>query len=139
MDSFLDKAKGFLNDIAGEAGRQAETVQLQTKLGSLEDDLDQVYIEAGKRAEELLKARQIYDDELRVILERGRAINEEMMEIREQIQQLRQKPEPEATPEPPGEPAADTSQQQAERTCPACGEPVAEDAVFCAKCGKKLE
>ena len=68
MADWLKKANEMLGDIAGQAGRQAEILQLQAKLGSLDNDLERVYIEAGKRAEELVQQRQVLDEELRVIL-----------------------------------------------------------------------
>ena len=95
MDDFLKKAGDLLGDVAGQAGRQAEIIQLQAKLGSLDDQRDEAYIEAGKRARELLTMRQIHDDELRVILQRVTALDEEMMELRAQVQKLRQSPTPE--------------------------------------------
>ncbi|MFW6155757.1 MAG: zinc ribbon domain-containing protein [Armatimonadota bacterium] len=156
MSDWLKKANRFLGDIAGQAGRQAEIVKLQAKLGSLENDLEQVYVEAGKRAEELLKSRQIHDNELAVILERARKINEEMMQVRERVQELRSASEDEAAagarepqqgpdaPEQPqpsheGEEAAGSDQQQRQAHCPSCGEKVGQDAAFCSKCGEKLQ
>ncbi len=88
MDDFLSKAKSLLEDVAGQAGRQAEIVRLQTKLGSLDDSRDQQYIEAGKRARELLTMRQIHDEELRIILERIKEIEEEMMNLRAKVAKL---------------------------------------------------
>ncbi|MFW5867910.1 MAG: hypothetical protein ACOCX2_08850 [Armatimonadota bacterium] len=167
MSDWLKKANKVLGDIAGEAGRQAEGVQLQAKLGSLDKQLDEVYIEAGKRAEELLQARQVHDDELRVILERARGLKEKMMEVRQRAQDLRQKPEPEEEdaeqPEPPPEPAdappqprphepeaaeavqpqptpsATPEQAMGEKACPTCGGEVTTHMVFCPHCGAELE
>ncbi len=123
MDDWLKKAGDALGDLAGSAARQAEIVQLQAKLGSLDDDLDRVYLEAGKRAEELLKARQIYDDELRVILERARTIREQMMEIRQQVSELQRGGRP---------------QGAKARTCPNCDTPVPEGEDFCPHCGARV-
>lgn len=88
MDDFLRRVGKGLEDLAGGASRQAEILQLQARLGNLGDDLDRVFIEAGKRARELVQARRVHDDELRVILERARAIEDEMMELRRQIAEL---------------------------------------------------
>jgi len=136
MSDWLKRANELLGDLAGQAGRQAEIVQLQAKLGSLDNDLDRVYIEAGKHAEELLKARQIYDDELRVILDRARVINEEMMQLRQKVQDLRQTPDP-AQPEAPSapRPTATPEDSAGQRTCAQCGEKVATHVVFCPHCG----
>lgn len=88
MDDFLRRVGKGIEDLAGSASRQAEILQLQAKMGSLGDDLDRVFIEAGKRARELVQARQVLDDELRIILERARAIEEQMMDVRRQIAEL---------------------------------------------------
>ena len=88
MDDFLNRARNMLGDVAGQAGRQAEIMQLQAKLGALDDQRDMQYIEAGKRAHELLRMRMIHDDELRVILQRVKEIDEQMMELRAQVAKL---------------------------------------------------
>ena len=90
MDDLLRRAGKAIEGLASSAGRQAEMLKLQADMGSLDDDLDRVFIEAGKRARELLRARQLHDDELRVIVERADAIEDEMMAVRRQISELRQ-------------------------------------------------
>ena len=155
MTDWLKKANKVLGDLAGQAGRQAEIMQLQAKLGSLEGELDDVYVEAGKRAEELLKARQVFDDELRVILERARKIREQMMEVRQQVQDLRQDPESEESEETPAaeapsqpQPAPEQSRPEStttseervgEKACPSCGGEITTHMVFCPHCGEKRE
>lgn len=94
MTDWFRKATDALGDLAGAAGRQAEIIQLQAKLGSLDDDLDRAYVEAGKRAEELLLMRQIFDEEIKVIFERARVLKEQMMQVRAEIQALGQDKEP---------------------------------------------
>lgn len=88
MDDFLRRVGKGIEDLAGSASRQAEILRLQARMGSLDDDLDRVFIEAGKRARELVQARQVVDEELRAILERARAIEDQMMEVRRQIAEL---------------------------------------------------
>lgn len=131
MDDFLKKAGRALGDLADSAGRESEVLQLQAKLGSLDDRLEQVYVEAGKRADELLKARQIYDDELRVILERGKEIREEMMEVRACIQQLRSGEQPDAEEAGPQTGTDGT-------TCSECGATVPDGENFCPNCGVRV-
>jgi DNA repair exonuclease SbcCD ATPase subunit len=149
MSDWLKKANEVLGDLAGQAGRQAEIVQLQAKLGRLDNELDQVYVEAGKRAEQLIRERRIHDDELRVILERAREINEAMMEVRQQVQDLRQKPEqpestaeeappsPQPSPQPQPEATATSEEAAGEMACPSCGGEVTAHMVFCPHCGEK--
>lgn len=97
MDDFLSRARNLLGDVAGEAGRQAETMQLQAKLGALDEERDRQFAEAGKRARELFTMRQIHDDELKIILERVQKIDDEMMQLRQKLQDLRSPSAPEAT------------------------------------------
>lgn len=133
VDDFLKQAGEALSGLAGEAGRQAEVLKLQATLGSLDDDLERVFIEAGKRARELLIMRQIHDEELKVILERARIIEAEMMEVRQQIQDLRAgKPKPEAAPAAP-------SAEDGTRTCPECETAVPTGSRFCPNCGVRVE
>jgi hypothetical protein len=158
MADWLKKANEMLGDIAGQAGRQAEILQLQAKLGSLDNDLERVYIEAGKRAEELVQQRQVLDEELRVILDRARVIRDEMMELRQKTQDLRgpeQPEEPAGVPEavePPTPTAAPApavptrveatavpEEEAGHKFCTQCGEKVQTHAVWCANCGAKLQ
>ena len=69
MDDFLRRVGKGIDDPAGSARvRQAEILRLQARMGLPDDDLDRVFIEAGKRARELVQARQVVDEELRAIL-----------------------------------------------------------------------
>jgi len=133
MDDFLKRAGEALSGLAGEAGRQTEILKLQSTMGSLDDDLDRVFIEAGKRARELLTMRQIHDEELKVILERARVIEGQMMEVRQQIQDLRQgKPKAEASVDAP-------SAEEGARTCPECQSAVPAGSRFCPNCGVRAK
>ncbi len=137
MDDFLKQAGEALSGLAGQAGRQAEVLKLQATLGSLDDDLDRAFIEAGKRARELLTMRRIHDEELKVILERARAIEAQMMEVRRQIQDLRQG-------EPKGETQTDATEpprptDESARTCPECGTALPAGSRFCPNCGVRVE
>jgi len=143
MDDFLKQMGRAVEGLAGEAGRQAEILKFQARIGSLDDDLDRVFIEAGKRARELLTMRQIHDDELRVILERAKTIEAEMMEVRGQIQDLRQgQPKAEApVAEAPVAEAPDAEKPDAGAPgakCSECGTAVPEDSTFCPNCGVRL-
>lgn len=156
MADWLKKANEMLGDLAGQAGRQAEILQLQAKLGSLDNDLDRVYIEAGKRAEELVQQRQVLDEELRGILDRARAIKDEMMELRQKVQDLRgpaQPEEPASVPEAVQTPVSEAAPAPAIPTPVAAPTPteaptpveataVPEEEAghrFCTQCGEKVQ
>ncbi|MGD9495781.1 MAG: hypothetical protein AB7Y46_05670 [Armatimonadota bacterium] len=129
LDDFLRQAGKALEGLAGEAARQAEGVKLQARLASLDDDLDRVFIEAGKRARELVQAGQVLDGQLRVILERATAIEAEMMQLRRQIQDLRQG----------ADPTTDSGAAQAAGTCARCRASIPPASKFCPQCGAKAE
>ncbi|MGC9317841.1 MAG: zinc-ribbon domain-containing protein [Armatimonadota bacterium] len=124
MDDFLKKAREAIGDLAGSAGREAEILRLQTKMGALESDLERTYVEAGKRARELLTMRQVRDEELAVLIERAKEIEGQMMQLRAQIKHLR-------SDEQSGE-------AEAQHTCPECGATVPGDASFCPECGVRV-
>ncbi|MEA3401228.1 MAG: zinc-ribbon domain-containing protein [Armatimonadota bacterium] len=124
MDDFLRKAREAIGDLAGSAGREAEILKLQTKMGALENDLDRAYEEAGKRARELLTMRQVHDEELAVLIERAREIEAQMMEIRAQIKDLRADEQ--------------SDEAQTQPTCPECGATLPAEASFCPECGVRV-
>lgn len=146
MDIFRQAGEA-LSNLGREAGRQAEILGLQTRLGSMETELERIYAEAGKRAEELVRARQIRDDELMVILRRAQELREQMMQVRREIQQLQSgaAPDPatsapaqvQATvqPQPSSRPAAEG---QAGPRCAQCGTTAPTGEKFCPNCGAKL-
>ncbi len=108
-----------------EAGKQADMLSLQNRLGVLETELERTFAEAGKRSYELLRMRQMYDDETKMILGRVKELQDEMMDIRQQVQDLRTNQQPAAP--------ADT-----DRHCAECGKVASDTEAFCSGCGAKL-
>ena len=85
MDLF-GQAKKALGSLAGEVQQQADYVKLQTRLGSLQGDLDRELQEAGARARVLWGMGQIKDQELDLLMERVRKLEQDMEAVRAEIQ-----------------------------------------------------
>ncbi|HUS81614.1 MAG TPA: zinc ribbon domain-containing protein [Armatimonadota bacterium] len=132
MDFFKQAGKA-LGDLGRQAGRQADILALQAQLGSLEGELDEVYSQAGRRAEELVKARQVRDEEIQVILRRVKDIQGKMMDLRRQVHELQ-------TGQQPAAPAGTNiiPQPDAGPRCSQCGKLASGDETFCNNCGAKL-
>ena len=126
MDIFK-QAGDALSSLGREAGKQAEVLSLQTKLGGMEAELERTYAEAGKRAHELMKMQQLHDDECKVILRRAIDLQDQMMEVRQEIHELQTAA---------SAPAADEA--GAETVCANCGKIAAPGETFCSGCGNKL-
>lgn len=146
MDIFRQAGEA-LSQFGREAGKQAEVLGLQTKLGGLETELERIYAEAGKRAEELVRAQQIRDDEIKVILRRAKDLQDEMMQVRREIQQLQSGATPAASSEPQPQPETAAQSQpvpqptvevQTGPRCAQCGKLAPAGETFCPNCGAKL-
>lgn len=125
MDIFK-QAGDALSQFGREAGKQADILGLQTKLGGMETDLERTYAEAGKRAHELMKMQQLYDDECKVILRRAIDLQDQMMAVRQEIHELQT-----AAPPAADEPSDET-------VCENCGKVASAGETFCSGCGNKL-
>lgn len=126
MDIFK-QAGDALSNLGREAGKQAEVLSLQTKLGGMETELERTYAEAGKRAHELMRMQQLHDDECKVILRRAIDLKEQMMQVRQEIHELQT-----------GTETAQASPYGAEVVCENCGKVAAAGETFCSGCGNKL-
>jgi len=87
--SWLDRARQAIGDVAHSASVEAEIIKIQTQLGGLETERERQYAEAGKRARELYRARQVLDEELGVILQRVDDIEAQLEELRGRVEELR--------------------------------------------------
>jgi methyl-accepting chemotaxis protein len=121
---WLKKAQEAVEGLGRQASKQAEILSLHNEIGKRENELERQYAQAGRRARDLVRAQQLMDDEIRVIIERTKKLDAEVMDLRRQIHELDK-----------GEPGGGESQG---RKCPQCGESVAEDSRFCESCGAKL-
>ncbi len=131
MDIFK-QAGDALSNLGRAAGKQAEVLSLQTKLGGMETELERTYAEAGKRAHELMRMRQLHDDECKVILRRAIDLKEQMMQVRQEIHELQTATETAQAGHGPPSPHGD------EIVCANCGKIAAAGETFCSGCGNKL-
>lgn len=132
---YAEKGKNAAMDLAERGKTQAKIVNEQTKLARAQRQLGALVYSLAKGNEE---NQPLVDKYIEMI----DAIEKDLAALRESIGT----PAAEAAPEP--EAPADSvtiefpidAQPAAEekKTCPQCGAPVSDDALFCNKCGAQL-
>lgn len=132
---YAEKGKNAAMDLAERGKTQAKIVNEQTKLARAQRQLGALVYSLAKGNEE---NQPLVDKYIEMI----DAIEKNLAALRESIGT----PTAEAAPEP--EAPADSvtiefpidAQPAAEekKTCPQCGAPVSDDALFCNKCGAQL-
>lgn len=135
----FNKAREALGQAAAAVSRETEVFSLQSQLGSLDTELEQVMVEVGKRTRELCRAGQLKDPELEVLMRRIETLEAQMMEVRGKVQEAQTPvapppPPPATTVAPPAPAVADAGP-----ACPRCGLPLKPDSKFCGECGAKVE
>ena len=157
--TFLNRLKQAAGQLADGASRQAKILQLQSKMGGVETEIERNYTEAGKQARQLFRQKKLVDADVEVFVHRIEDLEEELQSLREEVQELQQPheaqdewaseaPQPTepqavsatepAQPEPVAETEPEPEPQPEMALCPDCGSRVAEDAQFCQQCGSKL-
>lgn len=116
--ALFDKLKQAAGQIADSASRQTGVMKLQSQLGALETEIERTYAEAGKRARQLYRERQLLDNEIGVIMERIDALEAELQQLRQRVHDLQQpapvQQAPQApVPQSPGAAAPQTPTAQA--------------------------
>ncbi len=122
---WLDKAREAVEGIGREVSKQADSLSLNSQIGQLQEEAERNYAEAGRRAKQLVRERQLLDDQIKVILKRTDEIEAQIMELRKQLHGLEQD-------------AGETAPDEGQRKCPQCGQSVEKDAAFCPNCGAKI-
>ncbi len=121
MDIF-DRARRALGDLAQSASTQATIIQLQTRMGELQSELERQYGEAGRRARELWRARLFTDTDFEVLMTRITNLQQELEQLRAQVNEAYQ-----------------GGKSAAPAACSACGFPLESDDRFCRGCGAAVE
>jgi len=155
--------------VSDSSKKIAEKSKVKREIASLEGDIKNTYCEIGKRYAELNAAApgEEYADDIAAIREKSERL-EKFRLLLASMEDKPHCAECGASlnknqkfcdkcgakverPEPPiiegfndSKPAEDTPAEaspagEAERVCPECGEPIADDQKFCAKCGHSLE
>jgi len=120
MDIF-DRARKALGDLAQTASTQARVLQLQTRMGEIEAELERQYAEAGRRAKELWRQRAFADTDFEVLMNRVRSLEQELEQLRLEMGQVQQA----ATTPRPG-------------VCRECGRALEPEDRFCRGCGAQV-
>ena len=132
---YAEKGRNAAMDLAERGKTQAKIVNAQTKLARAQRQLGALVYSLAKGNEE---NQPLVDKYIEMI----GTIEAELASLKESLDPAAV----EISPEPPAEPADDISAQAAaetgsqpeKKTCPQCGAPVSDDALFCNKCGAQL-
>ena len=132
---YAEKGRNAAMDLAERGKTQAKIVNAQTKLARAQRQLGALVYSLAKGNEE---NQPLVDKYIEMI----GTIEAELASLKESLAPAAV----EISPEPPAEPADDISAQAAaetgsqpeKKTCPQCGAPVSDDALFCNKCGAQL-
>jgi hypothetical protein len=157
----FEKARQALGDAAATVSREAEVLSLQSRLGSVSEEIEKAYAAVGKRAMELRRQGKLPDDQIAGLAAQVDQLEAQMMELRAQVQAARPAPPPPPPPAvsvpppppgapppppvasapppvaapPPQAPAAVSAVPQAVSLCNSCGEEIPLGAKFCGSCG----
>ena len=116
MDKVLDTARSAANAASEKAGEVYEIGKLKLQLSGLNSDLEKTYAQLGRLEYDAKKNGN--DNSLLID-----ACITELDSLHEDIDSL----------------IAEISAATGEKTCPHCGESVAAEAVYCSKCGAKMD
>ncbi len=117
MDIF-DRARRALGDLAQSASTQATVLQLQTRMGEIQTELERQYGEAGHRARELWRARVFTDSDFEILMTRITSLQQELDQLRAQVDEVYQ-----------------ADQQPRSGVCAECGRSLEPNDGFCRRCG----
>ena len=132
---YAEKGRNAAMDLAERGKTQAKIVNAQAKLARAQRQLGALVYSLAKGNEE---NQPLVDKYIEMI----GTIEAELASLKESLDPAAV----EISPEPPAEPtddisaqaAAETGSQPEKKTCPQCGAPVSDDALFCNKCGAQL-
>ena len=134
---YAEKGKNAAMDLAERGKTQAKIVSTQTKLAKAQRQLGALVYSLAKGHEE---NQPLVDKYIEMI----DSIEEELTALKATLGPTAVEVEPEETAETPAEDNVtiefpiDKDESEPHKTCPQCGAPVSEDALFCNKCGAQL-
>ena len=116
---YAEKGKNAALDLAEKGRTQAKIVNAQSKLYKAQRQLGALVYSLAKGNEE---NQPLVDKYIEMIAN-----------IEQELSDLKASLEPDAV-----EPAEEKPEDNEAKTCPQCGAPVSDDALFCNKCGAQL-
>lgn len=130
---YAEKGKNAAMDLAERGKTQAKIVNEQTKLARAQRQLGALVYSLAKGNEE---NQPLVDKYIEMI----DAIEKDLAALRESIgtPAAEAAPEPEAPADSVKFPTDAQPAAEEKKTCPQCGAPVSDDALFCNKCGAQL-
>ena len=135
---YAEKGKNAAMDLAERGKIQAKIVSEQSKLVKAQRQLGALVYSLAKGNEENQPLVDKYIEMIGTIEGNIAALKESLGPAAAEIHDVEQAPVEEDSI--PVDPAAEPDKAPADerKTCPQCGAPVSEDALFCNKCGAQL-
>ena len=124
---YAEKGKNAALDLAEKGRTQAKIVNAQSKLYKAQRQLGALVYSLAKGNEE---NQPLVDKYIEMIAN-----------IEQELSDLKASLEPDTvieTADAAAEPAEEKPEDNEAKTCPQCGAPVSDDALFCNKCGAQL-
>lgn len=131
---YAEKGKNAAMDLAERGKTQAKIVNEQAKLAKAQRQLGALVYSLAKGNEENQPLVDQYIEMIGTIEQEIAALKASLTPAEAAEVEYVIHEEPAAAPETPADPPAAESR----KTCPQCGAPVSEDALFCNKCGAQL-
>ena len=132
---YAEKGRNAAMDLAERGKTQAKIVSEQTKLAKAQRQLGALVYSLAKGNEENQPLVDKYIEMIGTIEANIATLKDSLGPAAEVITQDLDA-EPAAEAEAPAQPEAAPAQDK--KTCPQCGAPVSDDALFCNKCGAQL-
>ena len=131
---YAEKGKNAAMDLAERGKTQAKIVNEQAKLAKAQRQLGALVYSLAKGNEENQPLVDKYIEMIGTIEQDIAALKASLTPAEAAEAEYVIHEEPVAAPEEP----ADQPAAEPRKTCPQCGAPVSEDALFCNKCGAQL-
>ena len=131
---YAEKGKNAAMDLAERGKTQAKIVNEQAKLAKAQRQLGALVYSLAKGNEENQPLVDKYIEMIGTIEQDIAALKASLTPAEAAEAEYVIHEEPAAAPEEP----ADQPAAEPRKTCPQCGAPVSEDALFCNKCGAQL-
>mgnify|MGYP000017254314 FL=1 len=134
---YAEKGKNAAMDLAERGKTQAKIVSAQTKLVKAQRQLGALVYSLAKGHEE---NQPLVDKYIEMI----DSIEDELTALKATVGPTAVEVEPEAEVQTEGDDSVtiefpiDKDESEPRKTCPQCGAPVSDDALFCNKCGAQL-
>lgn len=134
---YAEKGKNAAMDLAERGKTQAKIVSAQTRLAKAQRQLGALVYSLAKGHEENQPLVDKYIEMIDTIEEELSALKATLGPVAVEVEPDEAPADENSTIEFPIDPV-EKDEAEPRKTCPQCGAPVSEDALFCNKCGAQL-